>query len=67
VSGSAGGPFSLFLRRSNASIVTTREAKGGCGALTARASGDPEFPAPQVEVYGEKRPPWLLELAPEQQ
>jgi hypothetical protein len=36
-------------------------------SIPVGAFSDPDFPAPTVEVYGDRRCPWLGPLAPEQQ
>ena len=43
------------------------ERRPGIVSIPVGAFADPDFPAPLVEVYGEKRPPWLPELAPAQE
>jgi hypothetical protein len=36
-------------------------------SIPAGLFADPAFPAPTIEVYGERRCPWLAELAPGQE
>ena len=42
------------------------ERRQGMITIPVGAFADPDFPPPTVEVYGERRCPWLPELAPEQ-
>jgi hypothetical protein len=43
------------------------ERRPGMISIPVGAFADPDFPAPTVEVYGERRCPWLSELAPDQE
>lgn len=43
------------------------EQRPGIVSVPVGAFGDPSFPAPTVEVYTERRCPWLPSLAPEQE
>ena len=42
------------------------ERRPGIVSIPVGTFADPDFPAPLVEVYGEKRPPWLPKLAADQ-
>ena len=41
------------------------ERRPGIVSIPVGAFADPDFPAPTIEVYGERRCPWLPQLAPE--
>ncbi|WP_114953054.1 GFA family protein [Sphingosinicella terrae] len=43
------------------------ERRPGMISIPVGVFSDPDFPAPTVEVYGERRPAWLPELAPTQE
>ena len=43
------------------------ERRPGMISIPAGLFGDPDFPPPAVEVYGERRCPWLPQLAPVQE
>ena len=43
------------------------ERRPGFISIPVGAFADPDFPAPTVEVYGERRCPWLPDFAPEQE
>jgi hypothetical protein len=43
------------------------ERRPGVTSIPVGAFADPDFPAPTVEVYGERRCSWLPEVAPQQE
>jgi len=43
------------------------ERRPGVISIPVGGFADPDFPAPTVEVYGERRCSWLPEVAPEQE
>ena len=43
------------------------ERRPGMISIPVGAFADPDFPAPTVEVYGERRCPWLPEVAARQE
>ena len=75
------GPFASYTRSSDegfwgrmhfcaqcgVTVFYEIERRPGIISIPVGAFADPDFPAPMVEVYGEKRCPWLPELAPVQE
>jgi hypothetical protein len=43
------------------------ERRPGHYSIPAGVFSDPNFPVPTIEVFGERRCPWLGEIAPEQE
>lgn len=61
-----GGRHS-FCRTCGATVWYEIEARPGMISIPAGGFADPDLPAPTIEVYTERRCPWVPDLAPEQQ
>ena len=56
-----------FCPRCGVTVWYEIERRPGMISIPAGGFSDPAFPAPSVEVYVERRCPWLPDIAPEQQ